>query len=220
MMRRTLYPLVSVDVALFCVDDDELQVLLIQRANEPLMHQWALPGGLLQPERDASLEAAAMRVLGEKIDLDVPHLAQVSSFSGPRRDPRGWSVAALHYALLPRDKLQAVKRNKVEQLAWVSAHAPSHQLAFDHGEQIAAAVSLLRARVENGDLPLHLMAQEFTLTQLQHTCEAILNRPLDKSVFRRQLRDARDLVATGKMTEGGRQRPAHLYCAVEGFSWR
>lgn len=220
MTRYALFPIISVDVALFCVEDDELQVLLLQRANEPLMHQWALPGGLLKPDRDNSLESAALRVLSEKIDVEVRHLAQVATFSGAKRDPRGWSVAALHYALHPRNQIKAVEKHKVKRLAWVSAHTPGHRLAFDHEEQLDAAVSLLRARVDNGNLPLHLLGREFTLTQLQRTCEAILNRPLDKSVFRRQLKDVRELVPTGKMTEGGRQRPAQLYKASEGYIWK
>ena len=115
MSRRLLYPLISVDVALFCVQDDVLQVLLVQRANEPLKHQWALPGGLLQPDVDVNLEAAALRVLSEKLTVKVPHVAQVAAFSGAGRDPRGWSVAALHCALLPQDQVQAVRMPKVKR---------------------------------------------------------------------------------------------------------
>lgn len=220
MKRHLLYPLVTVDIALFSVEDDALQVLLVQRANEPFMHQWALPGGLLQPDKDVNLEAAALRVLGDKIDVEVHYVAQVAVFSGANRDPRGWSVAVLHCGLLPRNQIQAVEKYKVEHLVWVSAHTPSHRLAFDHSSQLATAVSFLRSRVERGDLPLHLLPSEFTLTQLQRTCEAILHRPLDKSVFRRQLKDVRDLMPTGKMTEGGRSRPAQLYRASETFAWR
>ena len=219
MPRRTLYPLVSLDVALFSVDGDELQVLLVERANEPLVGWWALPGGLLQPERDDSLQAGALRVLREKVDVEIAHLAQVATFSGPSRDPRGWSISALHYALLPRDQIEAAARSKVARVAWVPAHAPGHHLAFDHAQLLEAATLLLRARVARGDMPLHLLGPEFTLTQLQRTCEAILQRPLDKSVFRRQLKDSADLVPTGRMTEGGRQRPAQLYQARKGFSW-
>lgn len=220
MTRYLLYPLVSVDIALFCVEDDALQVLLVQRANEPLIHQWALPGGLLQPDKDVNLEAAALRVLGEKIDVEVQYVAHVATFSGANRDPRGWSVAVLHCGLLPRDQIKAIEKHKVERLAWVPAHTPGHRLAFDHASQLATAVSFLRTRVDNGELPLHLLPAEFTLTQLQRTCEAILHRPLDKSVFRRQLKDVRDLMPTGKMTEGGRSRPAQLYKASETFAWR
>ena len=55
---RELFPLVSVDIALFSVDQSRLQVLLIKRAEEPAAKQWALPGGILKPHLDDSLEAA------------------------------------------------------------------------------------------------------------------------------------------------------------------
>jgi hypothetical protein len=42
--------------------------------------------------------------------------------------------------------------------------------------------------------------RELTLSQLQRTCEAILFWSLDKSVFRKQLKDARYLVPTGRGT--------------------
>lgn len=47
-------------------------------------------------------------------------------------------------------------------------------MAFDHSEQIDAAIQLLRAEVEWHALPLHLMPAEFTLSALQGACEAIL----------------------------------------------
>ncbi len=219
MSRKQLYPLVSVDVALFCVEDGQLKVLLVRRAQDPARHAWALPGGLIQPEGDASLEGAALRVLRDKIDVHVEAPTQVATFSGPGRDPRGWSMATLFYALLPRDHVQAVEKHKVEQLEWTDAHDPGRALAFDHSEQLASAVGALQQRVSARQLPLHLLPQEFTLTQLQRTCEAILRRDLDKSVFRRRLMDSADLVDTGRLTEGGRQRPARLFSAAEEFRW-
>ena len=50
LILRELYPLVFVDVALFGVVDDRLQVLLVQRAEEPQAGKWALPGGILKPD--------------------------------------------------------------------------------------------------------------------------------------------------------------------------
>lgn len=54
-------------------------VLLVKRANDPARGLWSLPGGLLQPQRDQSLEAAA-DVLRQKIDVDVPYLERSPKF--------------------------------------------------------------------------------------------------------------------------------------------
>ncbi len=215
---RELYPFVGVDVALFSVDNERLQVLLVKRATEPAAKQWALPGGILKPHRDISLEAAARRVLAHKVSVELPLVEEVSTFSGPDRDPRGWSVSVLFYALLPRDKVDALVRNKVEALEWTEATEPGHRLAFDHSIQLAAAVKKLRVKVETGKLPLHLLPEKFTLSQLQRSVEVILGQPLDKSSFRRQLKSSGDLVELDEY-ERGAQRPAQLFKASEEFTF-
>ncbi|MDO8777973.1 MAG: NUDIX domain-containing protein [Burkholderiaceae bacterium] len=216
--NRELYPLVLVDVALFCIEEQRLKVLLVRRAQAPALGYWALPGGILKPETDSSLEAAALRVLRHKVSAEIPHLQEVRTFSGPDRDPRGWSVSVLFCALLPRDNTNALVNDKVEALTWADAAKPGQPLAFDHEEQLEAALQLLRNKVERHELPLHLLPELFTLTQLQQTCEAILGRALDKSVFRRRLKGSTDFVETDQF-ERGLQRPARLYRARVGFAF-
>lgn len=217
-MNKQLYPLVVVDVALFSVDEQGLKVLLAKRSQEPEAKRWALPGGLLKPHLDKSLEHAARRVLADKVSVELPHVDEVKTFSGPDRDSRGWSVSVLHYALLPRDKIGAVVRSKVEALEWVDAALPGHRLAFDHFEQLAAAVFKLRAKVAADVLPLHLLPEKFTLADLQKVVEVIFGRPLDKSSFRRRLKNSRDLVELDEYVRGA-QRPAQLFRASETFSF-
>lgn len=216
---KTLYPLVVVDVALFSVDDTGLKVLLVKRSNEPAQGLWALPGGLLQPDVDRNLESAARRVLQEKIGVEVPYLSEIRSFSGADRDPRGWSIGMLFFALLPKDQINAVIKASVDQVEWVDASRLDRAMAFDHSEQIAAAATLLRGKVERNALPLHLMPKEFTLSALQCTCEAILGRPLDKSVFRRRLKDSSDLIPLHLEVADSPRRPARLYSANVVFTF-
>ena len=148
--------------------------------------------------------------------VDLPHLEEVCTFSGTTRDPRDWSVAVLFYALLPRSKVDALVRSKVEEVKWADPAAPGHSLAFDHDRQLMAALTVLRKKVDRHALPLHLMPAQFTLTSLQRTCEAILGRLLDKGVFRRRLRGSTDLIETSDYVRGP-QRPAQLYAASPEF---
>src|SRR5690349_6931896 len=96
------------DVALFTMQEGRLKVLLLQRANEPAIGKWALPGGILKPDRDKSIVDTAKRVLQDKTRVTAAHLEEVCTFSGATRDPRGWSVTCLYYALLPADEIDAV----------------------------------------------------------------------------------------------------------------
>lgn len=218
---QRLFPIVAADVALFTLDKDWcLRVLLIRRANNPSPGGWALPGGLLKPGIDNSLDDTALRVLASKTQVRLPYLEQVITHSGPNRDPRGWSVSTLYYALLPSDQVPAVAGSKTEAIAWVDPERPGHRLGFDHTDMLAKALATLRDKVARGGLPLHLLPHQFTLTDLQRACEAILGRELDKGAFRRQLRHATDLVPVAGAFQRGAQRPAQLYCAAAGFSFQ
>ena len=214
---KLLTPLVSADVALFCVDQGALQVLLVRRARAPAQGEWALPGAVLKPEQDRDLESTALRALRDKLRVEVAPLEQVTTVSGPTRDPRGYSVAVLFYALLPRDRVNAVVKSKIEAVQWLPVSDPGHPLAFDHGELLATAVASLRDKVERHALPLHLLPEKFTLTELQRICEAVLGRQLDKGAFRRRLRDSPDLQEVPGELVRGSQRPAQVYRAAEAF---
>jgi 8-oxo-dGTP diphosphatase len=217
--KQRLYPLVTADVALFTLLDSHLRVLLIRRANKPVPGGWALPGGVLEPDIDRTLEDTALRMLAEKTRVVVPHLEQVAAASGATRDPRGWSVSALYFALLPSDKVPAVAGDKTEAIEWCDPERPGHRLAFDHAELLAKALAALRAKVEHRSLPLHLLPEKFTLRELQRAVEEILGRRLDKAAFRRQIRDDPSLVPVEGEYLRGAQRPAQLYRAAEGFGF-
>jgi len=214
---KQLFPIVAADVALFTVLEDSLRVLLLKRKDEPQAGVWALPAAFLKPDRDSSLEHTARRALEDKTRVAVPHLEQVSVFSGPDRDPRGYSVGVLFYALLPVDKATAVAGEKATNVAWSDVAHLKRPIAFDHREMIELATTRLRQKVEQLVLPLHLLPETFTLTQLQRVCEAVMGKQLDKGSFRRRLRSEKALVEVAGEFERGANRPAQLFKAISGF---
>ena len=217
--RKRLFPIVTADVALFTLADYRLRVLLIRRANNPTPGGWALPGTVLKPDLDRNVDDAALRALASKTRVVLPHLEQVTTSSGPDRDPRGWSVSVLYYALLPSDQVQAVAGDKTEAIEWCDPERPGHRLTFDHSQLLARALATLQDKVERGALPLHLLPAKFTLTDLQRACEAILGRELDKGAFRRKIADQPTLVLVPGEYVRGPQRPAQLYRAAADFSF-
>lgn len=214
---KILFPLVTTDVALFTLIEQRLRVLLVQRAEAPSVGDWALPGGILNPDEDGDLEATARRVLVTKTRVNVRQLEQVATFSGASRDPRGWSVSALYYALLPSDQVTAVAGERTEAILWADPESSAFTLAFDHAVLLEKALKQLRDKVERGALPLHLLAEKFTLTDVQRACEAIAGRPYDKGAFRRQIKNHPALVAIEGEFLGGAQRPAQIYRTAPEF---
>jgi 8-oxo-dGTP diphosphatase len=68
------------------------KVLLIRRAREPFMGQWAIPGGRI--EDNESAEECARREMKEETGLDVEIIRFTGIYSDPKRDPRGIIAAA------------------------------------------------------------------------------------------------------------------------------
>jgi hypothetical protein len=127
-------------------------------------------------------------------------------FSGPARDPRKWSLSVSYVALVPAAELEAATQAAFRFVS-VDALPP---LAFDHADIVAAAVARLRGKSSYSTLPFFLLPERFTLTELQHTYEAILQTRLEKSNFRRKMEAWGVLEATEDYMVGA-QRPARLY---------
>jgi 8-oxo-dGTP diphosphatase len=198
----------TVDVVLLTLQDDTLKVALLRRDREPFKGVAALPGGFIRQEDDADTRDAAVRVLRDKTAIEPPYLEQLATFSGPARDPRGWSVSIGYYALVPFDVIDNAGHPDVKL---VSVDKPL-SLPFDHRLIIDTAVARLRSKSQYSSLPCYLAGETFTLPQLQRVYEALMGEALNKVSFRRKMTEMDMLEPIeGAFTAGGAHRPAQLY---------
>jgi len=209
-------PFTTVDVVIFTVLGDALRVLLVQRphdSEEPFPGAWALPGGFVDVDRDKDLEACARRKLLDKTAVISPYLEQLGSWGGAKRDPRGWSATHVYFALIPGEGLRLAKGANAAEVGWFAVDevlGSRDALAFDHTGILRTAVERLRSKVEYTSLPAFLLAEPFTLPQLQKTYEIVLGRAVDKSGFRTRMLSAGFLDETGSVA-GDMQRAAMGY---------
>ena len=210
-------PLVTVDIAIFTVRDDALAVLLVQRppsSDEPHPGEWALPGGFVDIERDTDLLACARRKLKEKTGVVTTYLEQLGAWGNRKRDPRGWSVTQVYFALMPSMDVELRAGANAVDVRWApieeGATGVGERLAFDHASLLAVALERLRGKVEYTSLPAFLLPEEFTLSELQRAYEIVLGRPLEKSAFRTRVSDA-GLVEKVPRKRRTTNRPAQLY---------
>lgn len=211
-------PLATVDVVVFSIVDARLNVLLVKRPDgpgEPFPGQWALPGGFVDPRLDADLEECARRKLQHKTGVDAPYLEQLGTWGSATRDPRGWSLTTVYYALL-RPEVKPASADHPDTPQWhpVEPGLRPRPLAFDHDRLLDEALARLRRKVEYSVLPVYLMPDTFTLPQLQSCFETVLGRPLDKSAFRTRMRNAGVLEEVA-MRSRETNRPAQLYRVVD-----
>ncbi|RYF15462.1 MAG: NUDIX domain-containing protein [Comamonadaceae bacterium] len=210
-------PLVTVDVVVFTVRQERLQVLLVQRPaapREPFPGAWALPGGFIDTGADRTLLACARRKLKEKTGVASPYLEQLGSWGSATRDPRGWSATHAYFALISMPAEREPQSGAPVQQWMPIEDAMRRKLAFDHGEILEAALARLRSKAEYTSLPAFLLPEPITLPQLQQTYEIVLGRVLDKSAFRRRMLDAGFLEEAGSVVGPG-GRPAQGYGIVD-----
>jgi hypothetical protein len=89
--------------------------------------------------------------------------------------------------------------------------ALGESMRFDHRRILATAIARLRAKLKYRPVVFELMRNEFTLTELQRTVEAISGRHLHKQNFRRQVENAALVEPTGDTSTETGGRPAALF---------
>ncbi|MGV0006073.1 MAG: NUDIX hydrolase [Candidatus Porifericomitaceae bacterium WSBS_2022_MAG_OTU9] len=199
---------VCVDVVLFTIADDGLQLLLVQRRNMPYRGQWALPGGFMEP--DEELRDAAIRELREKTGVDCIYLEQLYTFGTLGRDPRGRVVSVTYFALAPMRTDLLVAGSDAMQARWFKV-GDYPQLAFDHEAIIDLAKQRLSAKLEYSTIAFQFMDRHFTLGRLQKVYEIISGQDIDKRNFRRRICALPCVHDTGRTTCSSGVRPARLY---------
>ncbi|MBJ7407666.1 MAG: NAD regulator [Bradyrhizobium sp.] len=84
-------------------------------------------------------------------------------------------------------------------------------MRFDHRRILATGIARLRAKLKYRPVVFELLPADFTLTELQHTVEAISGRHLHKQNFRRLVEMEALVEPTGAMSTQTGGRPAALY---------
>jgi 8-oxo-dGTP diphosphatase len=191
----------------FQVRNDELQVLMWERAREPFEGSWALPGGYLEPNE--TLEASIRRHLAAKVDVrELAHLEQLETRSEPTRNPSQWELATAYLGLVPAGLDPAVPADT----AWHPV-AALPVAAFDHRLIVDAALRRLRAKLSYTNIAFALAPSRFTLSELRTIYVAALGREVSATNLQRVLLRRGVLERTGAKREPGRTggRPAELF---------
>jgi 8-oxo-dGTP diphosphatase len=211
-------PLTSVDLVIFTLQEQCLKVLLVERGEHPCKGRWALPGGFIDLKRDKDLDATATRKLREKTGVDISYLEQLQGFGSATRDPRGWSATFAYFALIDAQGVTLSHGGGSSAAKWVAVDQLTGRLdlAFDHAAIVDVALQRLRGKVEYTSLPVHLLAPEFTLSDLQQVYETILGRTVDKSAFRKRIKEGDFIEEIPGKQRHASNRPAQLYRLRDG----
>ncbi|RRR69251.1 MAG: NUDIX hydrolase [Candidatus Viridilinea halotolerans] len=201
-------PSVTVDVVIFTLISQQLHVLLVQRRHWPFEGLWAIPGGFIN--MDESLEDAARRELEEETGVRDVYLEQLYTFGAVGRDPRTRVISVAYIALVRDDQQQLRVSDESTDVQWFPVRTLPDALAFDHDQVLAYALGRLRSKLEYTTLAFQLLPEVFSILELKHIYEQILDEKLDKGNFYRKIKEA-DLLEETPLMREGRGRPTRLW---------
>ena len=208
------------------IRDAELQVLLVQRAEPPYQHHWALPGGFVRQlpgpggeviEED--LAEAAARELAEEAGsrLRTQHLEQLKTYAAPGRDPRMRVVSVAYLAFAP-EMPEPQAGSDAADAQWVPVSAlglsesgqrpgTTRKLAFDHARILADGLERARAKLEYSPLATAFVTEPFTISELREVYETVWGERLHPGNFHRKILSVPGFVeSTGDLTQTGGAR--------------
>lgn len=201
--------MISVDISIFSIINNELAVLLVKRKQPPFEQLFSLIGGGVY--NDETCENAVERELLEKLNLQniTPHLSGV--FSEPGRDPRFRNISVSFFALVKDYNLKITNNeNKVLDTKWFYLNELP-KLAFDHNDILNKSLVLLQQQVYDIKFLKQILPSVFTLNDLQKIYESILQTKLDKRNFRRKISSLNYLVALGEKNMQDKHKKSELY---------
>lgn len=190
-------PNVDVRVVLFTVSDGRLLIALEDRPACKV-----LPRG--NPTPDESLDATATRILATRVGSAERYLEQLYTISHGTESE--WTVTVAYLGLA----IAGDEGPPPTSVRWFDAGSLPRIHPVDH-MIVEYALLRLRAKLGYTTIAFHLLPPSFTLSELQHVYEAVLDRELDKRNFRRRIHAAGILEATGDTRRDGSHRPARLY---------
>lgn len=219
---------VSVDNVVFGFDGEQLQVLLIRQGlpGEDMgtdRFHMAIPGDLVYPKED--LDEAAARILSTLTSLEGIFLKQFRAFGDPDRvadeKDQDWLrrmrpypdrrvVTIGYYSLVAMEDYRPKPSSFASRAEWCPLQ-DLPRLAFDHNQIVDAALLKIREDAAHHQLVYELLPEKFTLGQLQRLYEIILNKPLDKRNFRKNVKKMACIVPLDEKQEGVLHKPAQLY---------
>jgi ADP-ribose pyrophosphatase YjhB (NUDIX family) len=191
----------------FQVRDEELQVLLWERARDPFRDAWSLPGGALGSGE--TLEQSILRHLAVKVDVrGVAHLEQLGTSSDPGRHPGHWELATAYLGLVPL----GVDPRVPADTSWHPVEAlPT--TAFDHGAIVLSGRERLRGKLSYSNIGFALAPQTFTLAELRDIYAAALGYDVSATNLKRVLLRRGAIETTGERRAHGPAggRPAEVF---------
>lgn len=212
---------ISIDCVIFGFHENQLKVLLLKWTD---LQQWCLPGGFIY--KDEHVDESARRILKERTGLNDIFLKQFHVFGDPNRERTKGKNAPLnatkdswlmerfvtigYWALVEFSKVKPMPDDLSDDCRWWEVDkAP--KLVLDHNQIIDKALESLRLNLNDYPIGNTLLAEKFTMPELQQVYETILGKKLDRRNFQKKMIALDILQRLNERKQGGAHKAPYLY---------
>jgi len=194
-----------VDVVLLTPGERALALLLVPATGKRAQarERWSLPSDTVRP--DETLDNAAERIAGAALGTAPSFLEQALATTEVHSSAEQTDVTVTYFGLVPGAGVAPEPHDR-----WVST-TDLEGLSTRQRSGVDAAITAMRARVDQQPIAFRLLPPTFTLSELQAVYELLLGRRLHKASFRRSLHASSLVEATEEWRSEGRGRPAQLF---------
>ncbi len=225
MKRNYIHTFVSVDCVVFGFDNENLNILLVSREQEPTIEfkNMKLPGSLIYNDED--VDDAANRVLFELTGIKRMSLRQFRCFASPDRarnvEDREWldkeyqpninRLITVAYLSLCKINRKLTNISKYKNSVWIPL-SELPQMPFDHNLIVEKSLSEIRKWVESEPVVIfELLPSKFTVSQVRRLYEAIYDKKIDVRNFHKKIASMPYIVALEEKQQDVPHRAAQYY---------
>ena len=191
----------TVDVVLVTAMGNELAILVTRSSTD--RERWSLPWR--NPQAGETLDAAAARVAQDALGESPIWMEQIGAFGDGKRHPSNADVSVAYVGLVPHETA-----SPRAGYAWFPI-GDLPPLSPRQRAMVEAAIRAIQSRLDQAPIAFRLLPATFTLSELQHMYELLLDKRLHKASFRRALQGAWLVEPTDEWRSEGRGRPAQLF---------
>jgi 8-oxo-dGTP diphosphatase len=223
--EKVFIPGLAIDSVIFGFHDNKMMVLLLQYKNT---NHFALPGGFIY--KDEHVNEAAKRILQDRTSLANIYLEQFYLFGDHDRQDnsmetimkaRGMKPTKSHfllnrfvsvgyYALVDYTKAIPTKDEMSDDCGWYDINKIPPMIQ-DHKKIIQKALETLRGDFNKKLIGFKLLADRFTMSELQHLYETILGVKYRRTSFQRMILNQQILKQVDIKKTGAAHKAPYLY---------
>jgi len=175
-------PMLTADAALFRLNGEKIEILMVKRGRPPHKGSWVLPGGFV--DIDEPLEAAAVRELREETGIkNIPFMVQIGAYGNPHRDPRGRVVSVAYAGIVPAKGAKPRAGDDAAEAQWFPIESVPDRIAFDHAGIIGDALRRIATLGRTSGALFVFLGDTFTRDQVRTLLKALYGVTLDPDEY-------------------------------------